>query len=259
MRKYWITAGMAATAFMGDSPLFLLDYVLRFLRVAVLLSLWRVLLTGREEVDGMTLGAVLTYTWAAEVFREQLECRTELPMALWDGGIATRLLRPMGLVAQFAADMFGRWGLGFCAFSLPLALCAPLLGVSPLPASPAAALLFPTSLALGVSVGLALEFAFGALMIAYEQNVYTFGSVRRALTSLLSGALLPLAILPWDLGRVFQWLPFAATASAPLRIYTGTEEPLPLLAMQAGWSLALWPLAGWLWRTHRERLACHGG
>jgi ABC-2 type transport system permease protein len=118
-------------------------------------------------------------------------------------------------------------------FSIPLLLLAPLLGVDPRAVDPGAGGLLLVSLGLAVAVGLALEF--------------------------LSGALVPLALLPWGLGEVFAWLPFAATASAPLRIYTGTGDALPLLAMQAGWAVALWPLANWLWRANREKLAFHGG
>ena len=71
--------------------------------------------------------------------------------------------------------------------------------------------------------------------------------------------LLPLAVLPWGLGDAFQWLPFAAVASAPLRIFTGTGDPARLLLSQVVWSAVLWPLAGWLWTVQRERLVASGG
>ena len=83
--------------------------------------------------------------------------------------------------------------------------------------------------------------------------------IRNAVGTLLSGSLLPLALYPWGLGELFSWLPFASTASAPLRIYTGTGDPRRLLLVQAGWAIVLWPLALWLWRANRERLASHGG
>jgi ABC-2 type transport system permease protein len=58
---------------------------------------------------------------------------------------------------------------------------------------------------------------------------------------------------------VFGWLPFAAMASAPLRIYTGTGDPVPLLLLQLGWSVALWPVAYWSWNRNRQRLVSYGG
>ena len=59
------------------------------MRVAVLLSIWRLVFAGKGAVSGMTLGAVLTYTLIAEVFGEQLTCRTQLDVALWEGTVAT--------------------------------------------------------------------------------------------------------------------------------------------------------------------------
>ncbi len=259
LHRYWKTAAMAATSFTGDSLLFLVDYLLRLIRVAVLLSIWRIVLAGRGPVSGMTLATVLTYTLIAEVFAEQLTPRTRLEEALWEGTIATRLLQPMNVVGQFAAEMWGQWAVNLALFSLPLLLLCPAFGVSPRPAGWGAAALFAVSLLLAMSVGLALEFIFGALVVAMQESVWVVAQVRRAVTLLLSGAVLPLALLPWGLGNVFQWLPFASLASTPLKLYTGTGNPLVLLPLQLAWSVLLWPLAGWMWRRYRERLAGHGG
>lgn len=250
---------MASTSTIGDNALFVFDYAMRFLRVALLLAIWRTILTGRGAVSGMTLPSVLTYTLIAEVFAEPLACRTWLESAFWDGTIAMRFLRPIGLFGQFAAEMVGRWALGFALFSLPLLLCAPLLGVNPLPASPVAGGLFLVSLALGVAVGLAIEYIFASLAIGMEWHPYAINSVRAAIGSLLSGALLPLALFPWGLGKLLAWLPFAAMASAPLRIYTGTGDAARLLLGQAVWTIVLWPVAGWLWNRMRERMISYGG
>src|SRR5215208_6442361 len=131
---YFKTAAMAAGE-QGESPLFLLDYALRVLRVLVLLALWRTILGDREPAGGMSLAAVLTYTLVAEVFAEQLAVRTTLTEAFWVGNLVVRFLRPMGLVRQLATEMAGRWAVHFCLFSTPLFLVAPLLGVDPRPAS----------------------------------------------------------------------------------------------------------------------------
>jgi len=259
LHKYWKTAAMAATSFVGDSPLFLLDYLLRFLRVAVLLSIWRTILAGKGEVSGMTMESVLTYTLIAEVFAEQLSPRTGLDLAIWNGSIATRFLHPIGTFEEFASEAFGKWILGFCMFSLPLLAFSPLLGVNPLPESAEAGGLFILSLTLAISVGLAIEFIFGALMVSLELNMWALYQIRGAVTTLLSGALLPLPLLPWRIGDAFAWLPFASMASAPLRIYTGTGEALQLIAIQAGWSVILWPVAHFLWRASRERMVSYGG
>ena len=243
----------------GDSPLFVLEYALRLLRVLVLLSLWRMILEGRPPSSGMSLGSVLTYTLIGEVFAQQLALRTTLRDAFWEGTLVIRFLRPMGLVRQLSAEMVGRWALHFGLFSLPLLVLAPLLGVDPRPASPTAAALFGLALILAVLVGLAMDVLFGALTVALEQPVWLVDYVRTAVATLLSGSLLPLAYYPWGLGEAFGWLPFAAMAWAPLAIFTGTGDPATLLLSQAVWTVVLWPLADWLWRANREKLVGYGG
>jgi ABC-2 type transport system permease protein len=255
---YVKTAAMAAGESV-DNPLFLLEYALRILRVLILLALWRTLLGGRDTSESMSLAAVLTYTLIAEVFTDQLAARTTLAEAFWEGTLVMRFLRPLGLVRQLAAEMGGKWALHFGLFSIPLLLLAPFLGVDPRPAIPLAALLFVPSLLMGVLVGVAMDVLFGAVTVALEQPVWLIEYVRTAVATLLSGSLLPLAYYPWGLGDAFAWLPFAALAWAPLAIFTGTGQPLPLLLSQLMWAAILWPLSDWLWRANREKLVSYGG
>jgi ABC-2 type transport system permease protein len=255
---YVKTAQMAAAAFF-DTPFFLLEYALRLLRVVVLLALWRTVLKDQTIGGPMPLASVLTYTLIAEVFGSQLNLRTSLNEAMWQGSLVVRFLRPMGLIRQLAAEMAGHWSIDLVLFSIPLFAIAPLLGVDPRPISPAAAVLFTVSLALSVAVGLALEQFFGALVVALEQPVWLIDYVRIAIATVLTGQLLPLAYYPAGIGEVFGWLPFAATAWAPLAIYTGAGNPPVLIATQLFWAIALWPVANWMWRANREKLASYGG
>ncbi len=259
VRGFWKTAAMEAASLVGEDSLFVVQYLFRFLRVVVLLAVWRTVLDGRGEVSGMLPAAILTYTLIQEVFAEQLAPRTDIQWSLHDGGIATRFLQPLGLVAQFGGQMFGRWWLGLALFSAPLWLAAPLLGVDPRPASVMAGVLFAVSLVLAVAVGVAIEFIFAALLVHMEGSAYVVARVQVAISLLLSGALIPLKLLPWGLGDVLQWLPFAAIASAPLQIFTGTGDPLLLIALQLFWAITLWALSEWFWRASRERLVSYGG
>jgi ABC-type uncharacterized transport system permease subunit len=259
LRGYWMTALMAASAPIGDGPLLLIDYLIRLLRVVLLLSIWRTLLGPEQVVEGVTLRSVLTYTLIAAAFADQLDVRTELGWTVWNGTVVTRYLQPIGMVGLYAAEALGAWAFRLATFSLPLLALSPLFGVDPRPASPGHGLLFVVSLVLAVTVGLAIEFVFGALLVALRENIWAIESLRNAVGVLLSGALLPLALYPWGLGELFQWLPFAAMASAPLRIYTGTGDPALLLLSQLAWALLLWPFAQWFWRRSRERMAGMGG
>jgi ABC-2 type transport system permease protein len=258
MGAYVKTAAMVMGT-VGESPLFLLDYALRLLRVVVLLSLWRAILGSSSAPQAMPLEAVLTYTLIAEVFAYQFSIRTTIPDAFWEGTIVLRFLRPMGLVRQFAAESVGMWLVHFVLFSIPLLLLAPVLGVDARPASFAAGVGFVVSLALAVVVGLAIEVLFTAITMALEQPIWLTHNLRIAVATSLSGSLLPLAYYPWGLGDVFSVLPFAATAWLPLAIYTGTSEPLSAILVQVLWAVLLWPLAHWVWTRHREKVVGYGG
>jgi ABC-2 type transport system permease protein len=257
VQPYLKTAAMAAGA-IGDSPLFLLDYTLRLLRVIVLISLWRVILAGKDQ-SAMPLGAVLTYTLISEVFAHQLAVRTTITESFWEGTFVLRFLRPMGLVRQFAAEMSGLWLVHFALFSIPLLALAPLLGVDPRPATPTNGVLFIVSLSLGVLVGLAMEVVFAAITVAMEQPVWLVEYIRTAVGTLLSGSLLPLAYYPWGIGAVFSFLPFAAMAWAPLAIFTNADDPTKLIGLQMLWVVILWPLSLKLWSSNREKLVGYGG
>ncbi len=258
--KYRTTANIAAKSQMGDSPHFLLYSLLRLLRVALLLSLWRILLKDRSGgVDGLTLPTLLTYTLIAELFAEQMAAQTGIDDLLWNGTILTRFLQPMPLAGIVTAEMFGKWRVGFWTVTVPLLLVCPLLGISPLPASVLAGFLFVLSLVLAVMVGLALDTIFASYLIAWGGSVWILSDLRQALATLLTGAFLPYALLPFGVGKVFEWLPFAAMASAPLQIFTGTGEPLKLLAMQVFWAIVLTFTASRVWNFSRERIVSQGG
>jgi ABC-2 type transport system permease protein len=250
---------MEAASAVGESRLFVFVYLLRFLRVLAMIAVWRTVASGRTSLPMMTLPRILTYTLTAEIFADLLMCRTRLDSAWFNGSITTRFLRPMALFHQFTAEMFGRVAVGGLLFSLPLILVAPIVGIDPRPASLSAGILAGVSLAGAVGVGLALEYLCAGLGIAAKIHPYAVSNVRVAVTAIVSGAVIPLAIMPWNMGSWLAWLPFASQASAPLRIYTGTGPAGRLIAAQCLWMIALWPMALWVWRATREKMVSFGG
>jgi ABC-2 type transport system permease protein len=258
-RGYWRTGVLAAGNPLSDGPLFLIDYLIRILRVVLLVSIWRTVIGPAEQVGGMTLNAVLTYTLVAAAFAPMLDLRTELVWTIWNGNVVSRWLQPIGMPGLYASEKLGESAFGLATFALPLLIVAPLLGIDPRPATPAHGALFVLSLALGVTVGVAIDFLFGALMLFMSETLWGIEQLRNAVGALLSGVLLPLQLYPWGLGELFGWLPFAAVGSAPLRVYTGTGDVALLLGSQVAWAVALWPLALWAWRANRERMASMGG
>ncbi len=258
-QKFNKTVQLSAVASIGENPLFLIDYLMRLFRVLLLLSLWRILLKNHPEIPGLPLSKLLTYTLISEIFAQQIACRTELETSFWNGSITTRFLRPLNIFTQFTWEMLGTWTVGFCFFSLPLFLCGPLLGVNPFPSDIYCGGMFLVSIILAVMVGLAIEYLFAASAIWLGCHPYIINRVRSALGALLSGAVIPLALFPWGLGRFLSWLPFAATGSIPLRIYTGDHDFLSLLSAQIFWAVLLWLFVNRFWESQREKMLLVGG
>jgi ABC-type uncharacterized transport system permease subunit len=259
VRAHLATARIAAFGPLSDGLWASFGIALRFVRVLILLAIWRSLIPPDADVSGYDLGAVLTYSLIAEVFSAQLDVRTPIGLALWDGAVATRFTWPMPLATQYAAEMAGVWLLPLVLVSAPLLLLAPVLGVDPRPASAADLALFPVSLALAITIGIAIDMACAVLIARIDLGPRVLDAARSVVQAICSGAWVPLALLPFHLGAVFDWLPFASAASAPLRIYTGTGEPLPLLALQVAWAIVLVLAARAAWRVSRERVALYGG
>jgi ABC-type uncharacterized transport system permease subunit len=258
-RAHLATVRIAAFGPLADGLWAVFPVALRFVRVLILLAIWPTLIPPGATVSGYRLGAVLTYSLIAEVLSAQLNVRTPIAGALWDGAIATRFTWPMPMATQYAAEMIGEWALPMVLVSGPLLLLAPLLGVDPRPASAGHLALFLASLGLAIAIGIAVDMACTVLIVRIDMGPWVLDAARAVVQAICSGAWVPLALLPFHLGAVFDWLPFASAASAPLRIYTGTGDPLPLLALQVAWVIALTIGVRAAWNVSRERVALYGG
>jgi ABC-2 type transport system permease protein len=258
-RAHLATARIAAFGPLADGLWVVFSVALRFVRVLILLAIWPTLIPPGAVVSGYRLGAVLTYSLVAEVFSAQLNVRTPIAGALWDGAIATRFTWPMPMATQYAAEMIGDWALPMLLVSAPLLLLAPLLGVNPLPASAAHLALFLASLVLAIAIGIAIDMAYTVLTVRIDLGPWVLNAARSVVQAICSGAWVPLALLPFHLGALFDWLPFASAASAPMRIYTGMGDPIPLLALQVVWVAVLSIAVRAAWNVSRERVALYGG
>jgi ABC-2 type transport system permease protein len=259
VRGHLATVRVAAFGPLADGLWILGALLPQFVRVLILLAVWRTLIPPGAEVAGYHIGTVLTYSLFGAVFAVQLDVRTPVAEALWTGAIANRFTWPMPVATQYAAEMIGEWTSHIVLVSIPLLLLAPALGVDARPASAADLLLFLISLGLAIVVGLAIDMAYAVLTVGVDLGPRSFQAVRAVLQSVCSGAWIPLALLPFHLGGVFRWLPFASAASAPLVIYTGAGDPLPLILTQLAWALVLGLAVCLAWRSIRERMALYGG
>ncbi len=233
----------------------LAQYLLQLSALAALLMIWRSLALQGADLEGLSLSQLYAYTVLSTALAPLLNIYTPASGWLHDGTMLGLYQRPAGVFTQLAAHTMGGWGMRLLCLSLPAVLVAALCGIDLRPRS----LWFFVSLPLSVLEGFAVDYLFACLLIRLRNLEWCVHCLREALTALLTGSLIPFAALPWHLGDVLAYSPFGTLAGAPLSIYTGLGEPLPLIAAQIGWNLILWPLAMSWFAASRERMVSYGG
>ncbi|OGO40402.1 MAG: hypothetical protein A2147_02460 [Chloroflexi bacterium RBG_16_57_8] len=250
----------ATSPMSGGILYFLGGYFVRFVRTLLLLSIWRAVFA--QAGDGTaSLDEVLRYTLVAAILWQQVDVQTTASVTFWEGTASSRFLRPLSVFGQYISETIGRWVPGLIFLSIPLALLSPVLGVDIMPTSSTTLFLFMVSLLIGILSGFAMDFILTGYIMVYLGNAnYIASQIRAAFTMLLSGALIPLHLLPFGIGQALQWLPFATMASAPLSLYVGIAEDVGrMLLLQVSWCILLWLAAVYVWKKNRQRLVVLGG
>ncbi len=253
--KYIKTAKMSSQSATNGGILYLIpNYLLRMFYIVPMLLLWKTLMNSGVET-GMTLTQMLTYTFLGSVFSDILIVNTPASGWLYEGLFVSLYQRPMRIFSHLVAQTMGNWIPNLLLFTLPMVTASPLFGVSLRTES----LWFIPSLIFCISLGFAVDFIFACLTIRMRNASWLVYVIRTAVVSFLSGSVIPFKILPWGLEKVFQYLPFGSLAAAPLAIYTGLSDPIPLLVIQILWNVALWPIAFIVFGKSQERMMSFGG
>ena len=255
-----LTAAQQTLAYRGAT---ILNIAAGLAQVAVPYYLWRTVLAAEPGVGGFDWERMRTYVLLAYGVNALLAFPAEARLfgAIRSGQVAVELLRPTDYLKAQLAQAVGSAAVegGFGA-ALTLALGLAVFRFAP-PASPAAALLFPVSVALGFLTKFLISYLTG-LLCFWTLNATGLLWARAAVTNILSGALIPLALFPDWLRAMALAAPFQAIVHTPLAIYLGEARGLAVagaLAVQGGWIVALWVLARILWIPAVRTLTVQGG
>ena len=253
--KYIKTAWISAKKDLNSGVIYLMpNYILKIVYLLPLVLLWKALMAGGAKVD-TTLDQLLTYTYMSTLLGGLLVIRTPLGSWLYEGLVVSLYQRPMSIYGHIIAQTLGENLPVLVLFSLPMALISPFVGISIVPAS----WWFLLSLALCIALGFALDFLFACLMIRMMNATWIVYSIRSAVVLLFSGAVIPFDTLPWGVGKVLVYQPFASLAGAPLSIYSGISTPISIIPLQIFWTVLMWVSAVAAFKRSQERLVCNGG
>jgi ABC-2 type transport system permease protein len=244
-------------AYRGDFYTTLLGMLLR---ITIYYFLWQVV---AASGPGVNAGQLTTYSILGLILARGLDSRASITLgrALKDGSIAIYLLRPVDLqltlLAQSLGENLNRLGL----YGLPVFAAACLFFPVQAPASVGQALLFLASTAGGALIGGAFSYLMGVLTF-WTTNDWGLTVFKGVMINALSGALVPLSLLPGGLRAALAWLPFQAMINQPIQVYLGQVTPLQAaqgIAIQLAWAAGLSLLARWLTRRATNTLTFQGG
>ena len=246
---------MSAKKELNSGVIYLMpNYILKIIYLVPLVLLWKILISSGARTD-LTLPQMLTYTYVSTLLGGLLVIQSPLGSWLYEGLVISLYQRPLSIYGHVIAQTLGTNIVTLVLFSLPMALVSPLIGISLAPSS----WWFLPSLILCISLGFALDFIFAGLIIHMINATWIVHSIRSAIILLFSGAVIPFAALPWGLGRILIYQPFASLAGAPLSIYTGISAPSDIIPAQIIWNAVMWTAAVIVFKKSQERLVSHGG
>ena len=253
--KYIQTARLSALERTNGGIAYLIpDILIKTCTLIPLLFLWRVVMASGADV-GMSSAQMQAYTYASALLAELLVVETAASGWLSEGVLLKLFGHPLSVIGQLVAQTMGSWVPMLLLFSLPMALAAPLFGVSLIPVSP----LFFLSLPLCVSLGFAVDLLFACLSIRLRNMNWLIGRIRVAIVALFSGTVIPIRLLPFGLVEIMKYQPFASLGGAPLSIFAGSAESMEVLMLQIFWNLILWPLAMFAFHKSQEGMVSYGG
>lgn len=255
MVKYLKTAHMSCFEKTNGGIFYLLpDILIKICTLIPLVFLWRAVMSSGAQV-GMSMPQMLSYTYLSALLSDMLVVKTAATGWLSEGVLMRLYGRPLSVLGQLAAQTAGSWVPMLALFSVPMAALAPLVGVSLKPVSS----WFLLSLLLCISLGFAIDVLFACLSIKLRNISWLIGRIRVAIVAILSGTVIPISLLPFGIGALLKYQPFASLGGAPLSLFVGSAEPAGVLPLQIMWNVVLWPVALLVFKKSQEGMVSYGG
>jgi len=229
--------------------------------VFVQVSVWRSLI-GSGAVDGITLGDMITYAIInAIMLAFTLKPVSDVDARLRSGDIAIDLLRPIQYPLLVFADQLGRAAFRLVFVAVPVVVVSSVFFEFSWPPALLSALSFPLTVVFALLVSFGIGYLI-ALLSFWFLTTFHFSWAIGGLTTLFSGAVLPLWFFPDRWETVARLLPFQFLGFVPAAVWLGQirgEELARTLMLGVFWSVVLLLIAQLLWKRATRQLVVQGG
>lgn len=253
---------MMPKVFMAYQVWFWVGLVLNIISMAILVYFWRAIYNDAETISGLGLHQTLTYILLAFIFMPLTanDLVWEFGSNLREGTIAHHLLRPINFQGMNYAQSLGIL-VTRLLLQLPMVVAAVLLFGLRFPTDLVTWLAFLISALLGFTVMFFFNW-FLACFTFYTTEIWGLGVLIEGMNFFLSGALVPLVMMPEGVRNVVLSIPFAQALAVPVGLLTGitplSDAPRVWL-IQIAWILGMWLLSTLFFRVAVRKITVQGG
>jgi len=253
---------MMPKVFMAYQVWFWVGLVLNIISMAILVYFWRAIYNDAGIISGLGLNQTLNYLLLAFIFMPLTanDLVWEFGSNLREGTIAHHLLRPINFQGMNYAQSLGIL-VTRMLLQLPMVVVAVLLFGLRFPADLATWQAFLVSALLGFTVMFFFNW-FLACFTFYTTEIWGLGVLIEGMNFFLSGALVPLVMMPELVRNIVLSIPFAQALAVPVGLLTGitplSDAPRVWL-IQIAWILGMWLLSTLFFRVAVRKITVQGG
>lgn len=205
--------------------------------------LWKSIYGSAMVINGLTFNQTFLYVGLGSAIFILLKTYADwyIHYEIREGAIASYLTKPIDFQVYNLFANIGSLLMNLMAITIPTAIMLGLVFQVRVPPGPGL-FLFPFSLFLAFLISFSLDYSVG-VMGFYSESVWGLSITKEIVTTVLSGALIPLQFFPEQMQRVLYFLPFQAIYHTPLMMVTkpnqGLDVFLPMMLVQVIWAVLL--------------------
>jgi ABC-2 type transport system permease protein len=253
---------MMPKVFMAYQVWFWVGLVLNIISMAILVYFWRAIYNDTSTISGLGLNQTLTYILFAFIFMPltSIDLVWEFGTNLREGTIIHHLLRPINFQGMNYAQVLGIL-VTRLILQLPMAIVAVLLFGLRFPTDLTTWLAFIVSALLGFTVMFFFNW-FLACLTFYTTEIWGLGVLLEGMNFFLSGALVPLVMMPEWVRNIVLSVPFAQALAVPVGLLTGItplSDAPRVWFTQILWIVGMWALSGLFFRVAVRKITVQGG
>lgn len=182
----------------------------------------------------------------------------EIGRKVRSGDIVIDLLRPVSFIKYFFSYSLGDVSVSFLFQGIPIMLLSvffiPIISCNNV-------FLFIVSLVLAYVLSFIISYIIG-LISFFTTNIWGIFTTFELVNMFVSGALIPVALMPAYLKNIFSILPFWGTIQIPIDIYLGKMsqvQQLQALLFQVVWIVILYFVSTKVYKAGLKKLEILGG